>query len=272
MTNKHNLDFDNIFTMNIDELSALLFRLVSIDVEGFSVHDSDEHVLHGDDFIAECGNMLRLYDPDDRVVDFDTATDWAQLSYPVFSAMERGVPFEMCIKEIDRQRYLFQYHSPDCSNAYELSSHIERALNTLHLILPSEEPWPLNTGWRVADLNRLAIKQALKHGLPSRHKATVEIFITNLIAHAQSGKGEISMNTELGPLIMDCKDEALGISDYTPQREQIISDVFEVWAHTIDAQVEKTKQAVFDLFNYARQRRGDKVKVKLKRADEEPSH
>lgn len=270
MTTKHNLDFDNIFTMNIDKLSALLFCLVSIDVEGFSVHEGDAHELHGDDFILQCGTMLQCHDPDDRVVGFDIAIDWARLSYPVFSAMERGVPFEMCIKEIDRQRDLFWYSFPDCSNEYELRDHIERSLRTLHLLLPTEDIWELNTGWRVADLNRLAVKQALKHGLPPRHKATVEIFLTDLMKRAQSSEGDISMSTQFGPLIMFGKDEAIDDGTYTPQRRQILSDVFDIWANTIDAQVEKTKQAVLDLFNYARQPKRNKVK--LKRADEEPSH
>jgi len=266
MTNeKHNFDLDNLFTMSIDKISSLLYLLVSVDLD----YITPDHDPFCDEFIDASAFWIRFSDDDDRVVDEDTAKAWTWFGCSVFGAMEKGVPFEMCIKEIDRQRDLYKYEFPDCSNGNMLLSSIERSLFTLHKLLPDEPTFDLNTGWTVADLQRQWVKHALKEGLSPRQKATVEIFLIDLMKRAQSSEGDISMSTQLGPLIMFHKDEALG-QNYTPQREQIISDVFEVWANTIDAQVEKTKQAVLDLFNYARQPKRNKVK--LKRADEEPSH
>lgn len=270
MTTKHSLDIETLFTIDREKLAQMMFTLVSLDADAFTPLEGDMHDLHGDEFIDAAGHLLRGYDDEDLPLGFDLTLDWVRVSYMVFSALESGVTFEMCMREIIRARHTFQREYPDSSNPEHLMDFIDCSLYTVDELLPDEPPIDLNTGWTVADLQRQWIKHALKHGLPPRHKATVEIFLTDLMKRAQSSEGDISMSTQFGPLIMFGKDEAIDDGTYTPQRRQILSDVFDIWANTIDAQVEKTKQAVLDLFNYARQPKRDKVK--LKRADEEPSH
>lgn len=270
MTTKHALDIETLFTIDREKLAQMMFTLVSLDVDAFSPLEGDMHDLHGDEFIYMAGDLLRGYDDEDLPLGFDLTLDWVRVSYSVFSALERGVTFEMCMREIIRARHIFQREYLDSSNSKHLMDFIDSFLRTVDELLPDEPLIDLNTGWTVADLQRQWIKHALKHGLPPRHKATVEIFLTDLMKRAQSSEGNIRMSTQFGHLIMFDKDEAIDDHTYTPQRQQIISDVFDIWANTIDAQVEKTKQAILDPVNYARQ--PERGRVKLKRADEEPSH